>query len=224
MKLWTFFKTTYRYSPLRTFEDETLKHFLSTLPNGQHILDLGGGKKSDYAPLFSSHTLDSLNISQAMHPTIVADLMKPLPIADASYDLIISMNTLEHIPALIPALPEAHRTLKPNGTLFLTLPFLHHTHGLPNDYARYSSSSLELTLNSCGYTHIHIKPLGHGAFTACASNLHGIFPRFLKILRPILCGSAYALDSILFFLSKKYRAHFGPTVFPLGYAITAKKP
>lgn len=220
MKFWKFFTTTYRYSPLRTFEDETLRHFITTLDDNQHILDLGGGKKSDYAPLFSSHTLDSLNISEHMHPTIVADLTQPLPTKDASYDLIISMNTLEHIPSLLPTLPEALRTLKPNGTLFLTLPFLHHTHGLPHDYARYSESSLNLTLRTIGFIDITITPLGHGAFTACASNLHGLFP---KLLRPLLCGLAYFFDSALFLFSKKYRKHFGPHIFALGYAITAKK-
>jgi SAM-dependent methyltransferase len=50
------------------------------------------------------------------------DLQAPLPIADASADLVVLQEVLEHLPNQLLALQEMHRILKPGGEVFLTTP------------------------------------------------------------------------------------------------------
>jgi SAM-dependent methyltransferase len=49
-----------------------------------------------------------------------------LSFADASVDVIVSQEVLEHVPAIEPAIAEAARVLRPGGRLFLSVPF--HAH------------------------------------------------------------------------------------------------
>ncbi|MGC4090962.1 MAG: methyltransferase domain-containing protein [Polyangiaceae bacterium] len=46
----------------------------------------------------------------------------PLPYADGSFDLVVSMDVVEHVPNPAPWLHEALRVVRPGGTLFLTTP------------------------------------------------------------------------------------------------------
>lgn len=49
-----------------------------------------------------------------------------LSFADASVDVIVSQDVLEHVPDIDPAIAEAARVLRPGGRLFLSVPF--HAH------------------------------------------------------------------------------------------------
>jgi SAM-dependent methyltransferase len=51
-----------------------------------------------------------------------ADLNKPLPLRNSSFDAALSLATLEHLDEPDLHLREIHRTLKPNGILLLTTP------------------------------------------------------------------------------------------------------
>lgn len=51
-----------------------------------------------------------------------ADLSETLPMADASVDLVVCMEGIEHLPDQLFALREFHRVLKPGGTLIVTTP------------------------------------------------------------------------------------------------------
>lgn len=50
------------------------------------------------------------------------DLMRPLPLLSGTYDYILLMETIEHIPDQFFLLQEIARILKPNGRLILTKP------------------------------------------------------------------------------------------------------
>lgn len=51
-----------------------------------------------------------------------ADLNKPLALPDASFDVIICREVIEHVESVPHTLREFHRMLKPGGTLILTFP------------------------------------------------------------------------------------------------------
>ena len=61
-----------------------------------------------------------------------------LPFGDASYDVILSTEVLEHLHNPLFALGEMRRVLRPNGLLLLTTPFAFYVHEKEHDYYRYT--------------------------------------------------------------------------------------
>ncbi len=60
-----------------------------------------------------------------------------LPFADSSFDLVVSCETIEHLPQVQSALAEFHRVTRPGGLLFLTTPNYFNFMGLYEIYARF---------------------------------------------------------------------------------------
>lgn len=58
-----------------------------------------------------------------------------LPFANASFDVIVSCETIEHLPEVQAALREMHRVTRPGGRLFLTTPNYLNLMGLYELYA-----------------------------------------------------------------------------------------
>ena len=56
------------------------------------------------------------------------DLTKPLPYDDASFDVVILSEVVEHLPTYITVLHEAGRVLAPDGHLVLSTPNVHRLH------------------------------------------------------------------------------------------------
>jgi SAM-dependent methyltransferase len=74
------------------------------------------------------------------HPrpvSLVQGDAQSLPFADSSFDLIISCETIEHLPGVQAALHEFHRVTRPGGKLFLTTPNYFNFMGLYEIYARF---------------------------------------------------------------------------------------
>lgn len=67
-----------------------------------------------------------------------------LPFADASFDLIVSCETIEHLPDVRAAIREMHRVTRPGGKLFLTTPNYSNLTGLYELYARVRRGSRKM--------------------------------------------------------------------------------
>lgn len=143
---------------LRTLQYEQIRKLSFT----GKILDVGGGKNADYASLLNgSATLESVNLDSKMFPSYIADLNEGLPFSEASYDQVISFNTLEHIRRDEFILQEMFRVLKNGGKLYLSVPFLYRVHGSPSDFHRHTAYWWEEKLESLGFQKekIRVKPL-----------------------------------------------------------------
>lgn len=78
-----------------------------------------------------------------------------LEFEDESFDAIVCWSILEHIPYPQQALAELHRVLRPNGEIWVQLPFLYPYHEAPKDYWRVTPDGLrvwmsEFTEQYCG--------------------------------------------------------------------------
>lgn len=132
-----------------------LKHTLAAIPAGKRILDAGAGELQ-YKPLcahldyvsqdFGQYTGEGNGIGlqtgkwDQNRLDIVSDITS-IPEPDASFDAVMCIEVLEHVPAPVDALRELARLLKPSGVLVVTAPFCSFTHFAPyffqTGYSRY---------------------------------------------------------------------------------------
>ena len=129
------------------------------------VLDVGGGENADYRELLKCDSYDSVNINPAAQPTRVVEVGQVLPCADAHYDIVLSMNTLEHIFDVQFVLREIFRVLKPGGGLVAAVPFLFPIHASPEDFFRLTPTWFFYALRNIGFKNVVVTPLVWGPFS-----------------------------------------------------------
>jgi SAM-dependent methyltransferase len=141
-----------------------------------------------------------------------------LPFPNNRFDVVLSMNVLEHIYNHNHLLREMVRVLKPKGDMVIFVPFFviyHPDPGSSLDCFRYTKDALARMTVDAGLKEVRIEEVGMAMFTVSANMILSSLPRFV---RPILFLPAYCIDALLLRYKKKYREQF-----PLGYMVYAKK-
>lgn len=105
------------------------------------VLDAGAGA-APFRSLFehvSYETADFGKVGGKRYAQIdhVCDLTA-IPVPDASYDLVLCTQVLEHVPDPEAVLREFHRVLKPSGQAWLSAPLFYAEHEAPYDYHRFT--------------------------------------------------------------------------------------
>jgi SAM-dependent methyltransferase len=112
----------------------------------RRLLDVGGRGKP-YACFFSRRVANHYVLDVAPGPSVdVVGDARVMPFADASIDVVLITQVLEHIPDPIAVIAEIRRVLKPGGTLLLSVPSIFPQHGSPGDYWRYMPQGLQWIL------------------------------------------------------------------------------
>ena len=132
-----------------------MKSTLASIPAGNRILDAGAGELkykslcshldyvsqdfAQYEGIGDSRGLQTGSWDQTKLD-IISDITK-VPEPDASFDVVMCIEVLEHLPSPVEALRELSRLLRPNGLLIVTAPFCSLTHFAPfffqTGYSRY---------------------------------------------------------------------------------------
>lgn len=148
-------------------------HKASRLKQGTRVLDAGAGE-CQYAPLFRHCEYKTQDFSQyAGTPSgtlseewnygkidYVCDIVK-IPVPDASFDVVLCTEVLEHVPNPIETIKELARVLAPGGTLLLTAPLSSAIHQQPyHYYGGYSPFFYKKFLPDFGVDIIEITPVG----------------------------------------------------------------
>jgi SAM-dependent methyltransferase len=90
-------------------------------------------------------TIEGCDIEGGPNVKHVFDLTEPAPVHLINrFDLIISSSTLEHVTFPWKAAECLENLLKPNGFIYVSVPWVWRYHKYPNDYWRFNSHSLDL--------------------------------------------------------------------------------
>jgi len=155
---------------------------------------------------------------------------KKLPMHSESFDYALCIEVLEHVPDPLDFLLEIKRVLRPEGTLFMTIPFSARRHHIPYDFQRFTREGLALIMNTAGFYNITIVERGND-IAVITNKLIVLIYRLIKmrsIWRIILCWPLllFCAPIAAIFLCAahlSFRFHFGSLDDPLGYAVRAQR-
>ena len=108
------------------------RHFAS-VPMLRPLLDIGCGFGEFGGAFFEEPADVGLDISRhdltmcretKVYRTLIEGDARRLPIGDATFETIMSVSVLEHIPGVEPFFAEAQRLLRPGGTLVFSVPLV----------------------------------------------------------------------------------------------------
>lgn len=135
------------------------------LPDGARILDAGCGSGRNMELLDAYGVVSGLEPSQdgvdaararGVGEVFRGSLLEPLPFGDATFDLAVCLDVLEHLSEDGAALRELRRVVKPGGRLVLTVPaypLLWSDHDvLAHHHRRYTRSSLLAAALAAGWS------------------------------------------------------------------------
>ena len=189
------------------------------------VLDLGCGVMP-YRELVPDRVTryDGLDIAP-MGGTValIGDIQDLSMIRGNSYDSVVCLEVLEHVPEPNEAVAEIARILRHDGILILSVPHLSRLHEIPYDYYRYTEYGLRHLLEKHNLMVVELHDrgglltfLGHQVATIIIA-LFWRHPRLWEIARWVnrwlITLPAYNLDQI------------GPQrkLFPTGYLVVARK-
>jgi SAM-dependent methyltransferase len=117
------------------------------LPPRAVIFDIGSkGERGHYS--FGAPPADAsvvcVDIMPGPHVDLVADAHDLHMVPDNSVDCVISISVLEHVRYPQKVVAEIHRVLKPDGVVYLNIPFVFAFHGDPDDFYRFSCNGIRI--------------------------------------------------------------------------------
>ncbi|HRW04967.1 MAG TPA: class I SAM-dependent methyltransferase [Caldilineaceae bacterium] len=145
----------FNYNSSRVYLEEFLAAAAATVKPHEKVLDAGAGD-CKYKALFAGKDYTATDFLRVDKPYDVAALdivcdLHDLAVSDATYDVVICSQVLEHLPDPEHVLRELHRVLKPNGRLWLSTPLFFEEHEVPHDYYRYTRYGLRYLLEKSGF-------------------------------------------------------------------------
>ena len=155
---------------------------------------------------------------------IVSDITS-IPELDSSFDAIMCIEVLEHLPNPVEAIKEFARLLKPNGHLIITAPFCSLTHFAPYHFSTgFTKYWYERHLAEFNFNSIEIIPNGNFfesvaqevyRISTISSRYSRIKPNWIELL------SIFVLQRMLLRCSKKDKGSAELLCF--GYHVHAQK-
>lgn len=197
------------------------------LPAGARVLDVGAGD-APYRELFAHVEYVTTDWAESVHDDARgSDLIASadrLPVDDASFDVVVLTQVLEHVPEPGAVMGELHRVLRPGGTLLLTAPLAWELHEAPHDFYRYTRFGLEHLAQAAGFERIEIVER-NDSFTTLGQLMRNVAFTMGRA-QDGLDDQRDAAQRALVRLADEV-ARLAPLdvrrVLPLGYALTARR-
>jgi SAM-dependent methyltransferase len=141
-----------------------MSRIAESLPAGSYVLDAGAGQ-CQYRAMFAQQRYVAVDLCvgdatwdfSSIH---VRGALDRLPMQGSTFDHVILMNVLEHVPNPADVLKELSRVLRPGGELYVAVPFSGREHQIPYDFYRYTRYGLAFLLEQAGFNADYIEPVG----------------------------------------------------------------
>ena len=145
-----------------------LRREAAARPGPYRVLDVGCGVKP-YYPFFAPHVSEYVGVDVVENPA--ADLqgaVESLPVEDASFDVVLCIQVLEHADDPAQAVRELRRVAKPGARVLASTHGTQVYHPSPQDHWRWTHTGLErLFRTSAEWSSVTVAPgAGTGACLA----------------------------------------------------------
>jgi SAM-dependent methyltransferase len=204
---------------------------------GGTVVDAGCGASPYRRLLPSKTTYIGLDVAQASEEFgyDVADVRRfgadgSWPVDDGGADVVLSTETLEHVPDPGAFLAEAFRVLRPGGQIVLTVPFAARWHYIPRDYWRFTPAALTMLLEGVGFSDVFITARGNERTVACYKLLALLLPAVMPQREPgrtsmaPLAALVAAPPALALAIAGNLSLRGGAGDDCLGYTVTAARP
>jgi SAM-dependent methyltransferase len=172
-----------RLAPSRTSVQyavrKPLVDWLRTQDVSGRVLDVGCGDRP-YAELFPGAT--GFDVPGNPHADLHGSL-EAIPVADGSFDVVLCLQVLEHVPDPGAAVRELRRVVRPGGRVLLSTHGIYPFHPNPEDLWRWTHQGLEqLFFTNAEWTSVTVLSGAGTAGTIAMLNAH-VLDLLLKRLR-----------------------------------------
>jgi SAM-dependent methyltransferase len=156
---------------------------------GATVLDFGCGDRP-YEPLVTTRRAVYLGVDLpgTPHADRFVDEEGRIDAADRSVDVVLSTQVLEHVDDPSAYLREAHRVLRPEGTLILSTHGYWRYHPNPKDLWRWTGQGLRTQIEACGFEVLRVR----GVLNVGAAGLQ-LFQDYLISRLPARFGAIIAI-------------------------------
>lgn len=164
----------------------------------------------------------------AGQPDVFGDGQR-LPFASDSFDSVVLLDVMEHLPAPNYAMAEAHRVLKSGGVLVVQVPFLYPLHDQPHDFQRWTEHGLRTLFGTHHFNIVSMTLQGNPLESASALFSIALANSLLDMgrklhpglfLAPILLAAIPLVNLSGWALAKMLPAS---SIMPMGYRVIARK-
>jgi SAM-dependent methyltransferase len=165
------------------------------------LLDVGSGIKP-YLPFFEPYVAEYVGVDVAPGSDLQGSV-EELPVPDASFDVVLCTQVLEHCDDPARAVRELRRVVRPGGRVLASTHGTMVYHPAPQDFWRWTHTGLERLFDENGeWSSVTVRP-GSGT-TACVGMLVSLYldllfhrMRLRPLGRPLVAGvnrAARAID------------------------------
>ena len=158
---------------------EWLRSEATARPGPYRVLDVGCGVKP-YYPFFAARASEYVGVDVVENPA--ADLkgaVESLPVEDASFDLVLCIQVLEHAEDPAQAVRELRRVVAPGGRVLASTHGVQVYHPAPVDLWRWTHAGLDrLFRDNASWSDVTVTPAS--GTTACLGMLVSIYVDLLS--------------------------------------------